>query len=342
MGLIVYGHVAHASTVWLTPPIYLKQLGVAFFLFATGFTLARERRDAVEVLFNRLFPVYFFGLSLAALIAALGLATGSGLALSNVWPFLAGANVLFDNFPANPTTWYLGTYVHVLVLWALLLRRVRVRLWMVAMAVVIEIPVRALLIATAGRFVAYMLLTNWLAVFLLGMARGGADDREAAGGPLPYAGALLAGGVAWGAMTRPFGFDPTFPFMSLDGWPSASGLMVVSATASLLYVSATWLVYEATRRAAAPATVRFVARNSLIIFLAHMPVFLALHPVLVKLGLTYWARVGVQCVVCLGVLAALSEAVHLAIDLGRLRTAAYLVFTSGLGRRRPRELPLPS
>ena len=30
MSLIVYGHVAHATTVPLTPPIYLKQFGVAF------------------------------------------------------------------------------------------------------------------------------------------------------------------------------------------------------------------------------------------------------------------------------------------------------------------------
>ena len=33
--LIVYGHVAHASTVWIAPPIYIKQFGVTFFIFAT-------------------------------------------------------------------------------------------------------------------------------------------------------------------------------------------------------------------------------------------------------------------------------------------------------------------
>ena len=58
MSVIVYGHVAHATTVPLTPPIYLKQFGVAFFLFATGFTLARERRSRASAVFNRLFQVY--------------------------------------------------------------------------------------------------------------------------------------------------------------------------------------------------------------------------------------------------------------------------------------------
>ena len=56
------------TTVPLTPPIYLKQFGVAFFLFAAGFTLARERRGAGETVFNRLFQVYLFGVSLALLL----------------------------------------------------------------------------------------------------------------------------------------------------------------------------------------------------------------------------------------------------------------------------------
>src|SRR6186997_858843 len=76
MSVIVYGHVAHATTVPLTPPIYLKQFGVAFFLFASGFTLARERRGAGETVFNRLFQVYLFGLSLAFLLTIVNLVTG--------------------------------------------------------------------------------------------------------------------------------------------------------------------------------------------------------------------------------------------------------------------------
>src|SRR5712691_9822439 len=194
--LIVYGHIAHATTVGLTPPVYLKQFGVAFFLFTTGFTLARERRSVVEVLFRRLFPVYFFGLSVAVLIAVTGAIRGSGLALSNFLPFAAGANILFDNFPANPTTWYIGTYIHFVLLWAWPLRRIRVRGWMIAVAVAMEIPIRALLIAFAGQYVAYMLLVNWTAVFLLGMAKGAEDERDATDSPIPYAAARIRSDIS--------------------------------------------------------------------------------------------------------------------------------------------------
>ena len=178
MSVIVYGHVAHATTVPLTPPIYLKQFGVAFFLFATGFTLARETRSAGETVFNRLFQVYLFGLSLAFLLTVLSVAAGGRGAPSNYLPFAGGLNVIVNNFPANPTTWYLGTYLHLLVIWAVWLRRIRIRTWMVIAALAIEIPIRALVVATAGPYVAYMVSTNWAAVFLLGLARGGAAEEE--------------------------------------------------------------------------------------------------------------------------------------------------------------------
>jgi len=183
MTVIVYGHVTRAVAV--TAPIYPKQLGVAFFLFAGGFTLARERRPIAQALFKRLFQTWLFAFVLAAGIAVAGAINGTGLALSNFLP-LVGANVVFDNFPANPTTWYLGTYLHLLLIWAIWLRKIRVRRWMVLAALALEIPIRAALMATAGRFVAYMLLTNWMAVFLLGLAQGADDDEHVARSPLPY------------------------------------------------------------------------------------------------------------------------------------------------------------
>src|SRR3954454_676860 len=100
MTLIVYGHTTHVSTV--SAPIYAKQFGVALFLFATGFTLAREKRATGEVLFNRLFQTWIVALTVALLIAAAGAATGSALALSNFLPLIGGANVVLDHFPANP------------------------------------------------------------------------------------------------------------------------------------------------------------------------------------------------------------------------------------------------
>lgn len=319
MGLIVYGHVAHATTIQLTPPIYLKQLGVALFLFAGGFTLARERRAAGEVVFNRLFLIWLFGLPLAVLIAAGHVVTGSRLELSNFLPFLGGANVFVDNFPANPTTWYLGTYLHLLVLWALVLRHVRVRRSFVVLALAAEIPVRAALIASVGSFVAYMLFTNWAAVFLLGMVQGTEEAHRPERQVVLPACVLLAAAGAWLLAMHRVPFDASFPFMTIVGWPTPVGLLVASSGISLLYLSAAAVVFAATRRMVAPAPVRFIARNTPIIFLAHMPVFFALNPMLAAWGLGYAARVAVELCVCLVGLALLSEGIRALVQPERLR-----------------------
>src|SRR6185436_9890888 len=108
------------------------------FLFAAGFALARDRRPAGEAIVSRLLPVYVFGISAALLMTAIGIVFGPTPAASNFLPFIAGANVLFNNFPANPTTWYLGTYVHALLLWAVLFSGRRVGFSALAIALVVE------------------------------------------------------------------------------------------------------------------------------------------------------------------------------------------------------------
>ena len=334
MSVIVYGHVAHGTTEPLTPPIYLKQFGVAFFLFAAGFTLARERRSAVEAVFNRLFQVYLFGVALALILTIFSVLSGGRGAPSNYLPFAAGLNVVVDNFPANPTTWYLGTYLHLLLIWAVGLRRVRVRMWMVCAALALEIPVRAFLMASAGRFVAYMLFTNWAAVFLLGMVRGGEEpivaDRfnearhQAGARSRGYALALVTFLAAWASAMQLLPFERTFPLQSLSGWPTVAGLLFVSASVSLLYSGATALLFEATRHLkTAPAPVAFIARNSLIIFLGHMPVYYLLTPILAAWTASYWTRVGVQLFVCLPVLGLLSEGIVAVVRPSALRRPVF-------------------
>jgi fucose 4-O-acetylase-like acetyltransferase len=307
ISLIVYGHVAHATTVPWTPPVYVKQFGVAFFLFATGMTLARERRRPIETVVARLFPVYLFGLATAFTITAAGLLFGRGLELSNFFPFLGGANVLFNNFPANPTTWYLGTYVHVLLLWALLLSRHRFGMGAVIAAVVLEVPIRAALITWAGPFIAYMAFTNWMAVFIAGLAYGARPAT--APGPRWISFALLAAGLGLSMFAfRSIGPRPEFPFMTIDGAPFA-GTLAVSIATSALYLWTTLLTFKALDGLAAPRLVMFLSRNSLLVVLIHMPVFLFLNPILARAGWSYGARVALEFVLCLPVLAIVSEAV---------------------------------
>ena len=328
--LIVYGHVAHASTVWIAPPIYLKQFGVAFFIFASGFTLARETRAPWRVVYQRLFEVCLFGLACASIISIAGASTGHGLQLSNYMPFLLGANVLVDAFPANPTTWYIGTYIHLLLLWALVLRRITVGPRLVIAALATEIVIRAVLLTLAGPFIAYMALSNWITVLLLGMLCG--RRHAIAPAPRPRFAVALAGFVGvWALVMHRVGPLPTFPLMSFAVAPAANGLLV-SMCVSALYLIVTWLAYESLNGVAPNRAMQLVARNSVIVFIAHMPLYYATAAWVESAYPSYWARVAVRLLLCLVVLTLVSEGIHRLVAVRQLRDRIAAIFVERTAR----------
>lgn len=315
--VIVYGHVAHASAVWIAPPIYIKQFGVTLFVFASGFTLARERRPAWQVVYQRLFEVCLFGLACAAIITIIGASTHHGLQLSNYTPFAFGANILFNNFPANPTTWYIGTYIHLLLLWALVLRRIDIGPRLIIGVLAVEILIRAVLLTVTGSFVAYMALSNWISVLLLGMLCGRKYKAETSPRPR-FAVALAVFIGAWALVMQRVGPVPTFPLMSFMLAPAANALLV-SICVSALYLTVTWLAYESVKGVAPNRVMQLVARNSVIVFIAHMPLYYATAAWVEGTFPSYWARVAVRLLLCLVALTLVSEGVHRLIAVRQIR-----------------------
>jgi hypothetical protein len=322
MLVIVYGHVAAWGPLAIIPPINSKQFGVAFFLFITGYSLATATRDRWKIAFNRLFEIYLYGLALALLLSAIAYSRSGRLALSNYTP-LAGVHVLFNTFPANPTTWYIGTYLHVLLIWAIVGYRIRVSTLVLVGAFLLEIACRMLLLDTAGVFVAYMALTNWLAVFLTGMWFAQHPDEAAttAHRSRVAAGALIVFVAGWVAITARMRFDDGFPFMSLGTSPGLADQFVASAMVSVLYLSVTCLVFWMVRPWHAPAPVRFVARNTLIIFLGHMPLYYVLWPVLASSSGGRALHALEMFVICVLGLGLLSEALRAVVRPRVLRDA---------------------
>jgi peptidoglycan/LPS O-acetylase OafA/YrhL len=155
MALIVLGHVDHGLISTTTPPFYPKQLGVTMFLFATGYTLANERRAALRVVLSRYFDVWAYGLLFALLMSAYQLVRIDDANMSNYLPLAGGLNVLVNDFPANPTTWYIGTYFHLLIVWALVFRGRAVGRAAILAALIVEIVMRGILLEQAGQFVAF-------------------------------------------------------------------------------------------------------------------------------------------------------------------------------------------
>ncbi|MCI0683307.1 MAG: acyltransferase [Gemmataceae bacterium] len=317
--LIVLGHVAARWLEPLAPPIYPKQLGVAFFLFASGFSLARERRPTRQVLFNRLFELFLFGIPFALLMSAVTYAESSRLALSNYLPFAFGANVVLDNFPSNPTTWFIGAYIHILLLWALFVRGRRIGPGVLMLTAAAEIVLRAALAQAGGLYVAYMMFPNWATVFLLGVFHGQREHTPERDGPWLWTALLGVLAIAWpvlgGLATR----GDSFPFMVFDVGSTPLNLAATSAAVTFVYVGYTYLVYRVACWLPGSAVVRFFARNTVFIFIAHMPVFFALIPPLQAWTDQFWLRATIWFLVCSLGLALVSEGIRRLMRPERLR-----------------------
>lgn len=270
MLVIVYGHIVGSPNMY-TQPIYPKQLGVAFFVFATAWSLANDPRPRFRILYNRLFPVYFWGIGLALFLSVLFLFVKNTANLSNYLPFFFGINVAFNYFPANPTTWYIGSYLHLLLFWAFFLRGKVIKIQHVIIMLVCEIALRSLLLTSGKEMIAYMLLPNWGTVFLLGLMAAGKRD-VCTTTPIYFLIPLwLVIFALWAFVTSSLNFDVSFPFRHITSSISFP-VVVQSILITLVYSLHTLLFFTIARHLPRLSLVNFFSRNTLIIFIAHMPV----------------------------------------------------------------------
>jgi hypothetical protein len=321
MLIIIYGHTAGRGIVEFTPPFNPKQLGVAFFVFVMGFSLARETRPAWQIVYNRFFEMALFGWIAALLVSSFMLVSTGDLAESNYLPLLFGVNVFFDFFPANPTTWYIGTYLHLLLLWAFLGRRWIIPTWVLPAIFAFEIVTRALLIEQVGNYVAYMFLTNWIGVLIFGMWAG---QRPFVAVPpnrnvIAAWAALATAAVAWPLLTAAWPMEDTFPFRLLGG-----SLLLTSVAVSALYTGYTWAVFQVTRRFPDLAIVRLIARNTVVVFIAHMPLVYLLTPLYYPWVPAGWPRVTVNLLIFFLCLSLLADLLRKIIRPAQLRDAVWV------------------
>lgn len=272
MFLIVLGHVYGHLFIELTQPIYPKQLGVAFFVFVMGWGLAREKRDSWQVFYNRLFPMYFWGLSITFVLSLYYLFTLGKPAASNYLPFIGGINVIFNHFPANPTSWFIGTYLHLLLLWVLLVRRLKMSLVIVLFVLLAEWIIRSIFLGIDSRFVGYMLTTNWLTIFVVGMYMKEHKDRH---NTATFIALVISWGIflyLWSSVFTPLDMDTRFPFRLVADWSQFENAIYLSLMVSAVYLINTLFAVNTFSRLPANRVVQFFSRNTIVIFILHMPV----------------------------------------------------------------------
>jgi hypothetical protein len=85
-------------------------------------------------------------------------------------------------------------------------------------------------------------------------------------------------------------------------------MLCVSVGVSIVYTAFTWLAYDLARRLREHAVIRFMARNTLFVFIAHMPVYYLLIWLWQGWAVDYWVKAALRLVICFPALALVSEA----------------------------------
>jgi hypothetical protein len=279
MLLILIGHViGDPANLFnqLALPGFTKQIGVAFFVFVTGWGLANNTRPPLRTVFNRLFPFYFYGVLFAIILSLTFLVYKNDTNPSNYLPFALGVNVFLNYFPANPTTWYIGTYIHLLLFWYFFLAGKKIGPGHLALALVVEVLVRALILSWGRDFTAYMILPSWMTTFLLGMYLHQRGQLSFAPETFFHFGLLAAFATVWTLLMLRLELNDSFPIRHLPEssfWTySFESLML-----SVVYLSYTYLFFETARRLGGNSLVRFFAQATLITVILHMPIVFEAH-----------------------------------------------------------------
>lgn len=333
MFLIVFGHVVGDPFNQFTQPIYPKQLGVAFFVFVAAWSLANDPRPRLQVLYNRLFPVYFFGIGFAVLLSCLFLFLKNDTNPSNYLPFFFGANVFFNYFPANPTTWYIGTYLHLLLFWFFFLHGKTIKTRHILYMLLCEICIRSIFLASGKIFVAYMLLPNWGTIFLLGFLFANKNDKSTSSSLYPLMGLWLTVFILWALLTNSIVFNTSFPFRNmLNPFNSlAFSSLAQSILVTFVYCMHTVLFFEIARRLPRLPLISFFSRNTLIIFIAHMPVIYGTSSFIYSLFEPVWLKKTILILLLYVGLATVSEMISKVLDVKKLREKTWYIITPKLG-----------
>lgn len=310
MFLIVFGHFFGDPFNQFTQPVYPKQLGVAMFVFIMGWGLGKASSTHYQVSYNRIFPMFFWGGIIAMFISMISFFAIQDIAESNYAPLFFGINVVFNFFPANPTTWFIGTYLHIILLWVFVFRHIKITPIVLFLGMIFEIVFRSYFINDNSIFIAYMSLPNWLTLFLLGMYMCQQKDHSSSNGlmlrVLGWAGFL----IVWAITLNNFDVSNRFPFKSIEISSQLINALTTSSIVSVVYLANTLFSIAVFSRIKAGRIVRFFSRNTIIVFIGHMPLYFVLEPIVRLVFPSGWPkRLCIVLIMYIG-LSWLSELLH--------------------------------
>jgi len=167
ISIVVVGHCGLDLKDYFRPRS-LEALGVAPFFFLLGFNLKISRRPKLNMAVSRLYSLYLWGIIAGLLQSSLNFYLTGNFVESNFLPFMFGINSFFPNaaVPGNPVLWFVGAYTHFVLLFLLFRTFPVIGIKTILAAILVEILVR---LGSGTVYNSYTFFINWISIFLMGI-----------------------------------------------------------------------------------------------------------------------------------------------------------------------------
>jgi hypothetical protein len=163
-------------------------------------------------------------------------------------------------------------------------------------------------------FIAYMLLPNWLTIFMVGSYLHKKKDTYWQPKTIYLIIIWLTALGLWVSPLNNLPWDKSFPFRALlsnEIWAIPFRSLLIS----IVYLGNTFIFFEIFRRLPKLNIVAFFARNSLITFIIHMPLIYAFSGDIYSLFDSFWAqRLSIIIILFVGI-ALISEFIQKQINI---------------------------
>lgn len=246
--IVVLGHCGLDLKEYFQPRS-LEALGVAPFFFLLGYNLIVSRKKKINILISRLFDLYLWGLVAAFLQSLLNMWLRGNFVESNFLPFIFGINSFFPNaaVPGNPVLWFVGTYTHFVLLFLLFRTFPVIGIKTILAAILVEILVR---LGNGTIYNSYTFFLNWISIFLMGIYVAQNETT-------------IVTGIRSNRLIIVLLAMVTILVMGI------ANKILPAVSEGLRYICVTALLFGISCLLRSGKVVRFIASNTLIVFLFH-------------------------------------------------------------------------
>jgi hypothetical protein len=131
----------------------------------------------------------------------------------------------------------------------------------------------------------------------------------------------------WASITNLVSLTQSFPFRTLPNWGAVQNGLTISAAISFVYISNTYMAVKFFSLIPANRIVRFFSRNTIIVFIGHMPLYDVAEPIARIFVESGWGKRSIIVFIMYVGLAVVSELLHKILNIDKMKKNLWVRIT---------------